>query len=389
MEAQVPVVWKVIIFTTIAVAIMSSIIPVDLTAFATDPSYFSSLVTTNNASGQNTINLYAYNSDFANIFTANASARLIHDAPWQAFHEAGIYNKDNNKLYVTSNYATYENPINITIIDLDPSANYSYTSTRYTEVAAPNGGTSWFPPGASNGSTPHHVYADEGNFTAPSALVSVDPNTGESTKILTSFLGRNFSSLNDVRQHPETGDLWFTDADYGFYQYFRPAPTIPKQVYRFVPKTGEIFAVADGFVQSNGLEFSADLKTLYISDTGAAGGPYLGTNLTRPATIYAYDVVDSKRLSNRRVFAYSDNGYPDGLHADASGNLWAGCGDGIHIWNAEGSLLGKIWTGRETNNFAFVPGKMLVFSNAQLWIVEGVKVQGREVCKDFGVCGGY
>lgn len=44
--------------------------------------------------------------------------------------------------------------------------------------------------------------------------VNIAENTTE--VILNSFMGRNFSSINDVRQHSETGDLWFTDADYGW-----------------------------------------------------------------------------------------------------------------------------------------------------------------------------
>jgi gluconolactonase len=367
---EVPIIWKTIVITIVTV-IMSSIIPIDLTAFATDPSYLNSYVPTN-VTNPTVIKLLGFNDDFVNVLGPNATARQLYDLDWQAFHEAGIYNKQTNKLYVTSNWAgSLSNPINVTIIDLAPSANYSYTTTRYSALAEPNGGTSYFPPG---------------DFVNPSALVSVDPVTGSSEKILTNYLGRNFSSINDVRQHAETGDIWFTDADYGYYQYFRPAPTIPKQVYRFTPSTGEIRVVADGFVQSNGLEFSPDFKTLYISDTGAAGGPFLGTNLTRPSTIYAYDVIKGKTLQNRRVFAYSDNGFPDGIHADTEGNVWAGCGDGIHVWNPEGTLLGKIWNGVETNNFAFLPGKVLIFSNAQLWVVENLKAVGREVCKDFGVC---
>ncbi|KAL5118596.1 hypothetical protein ACEQ8H_003447 [Pleosporales sp. CAS-2024a] len=367
---------------------MSSIIPIDLSALATNVNYLNTFVPTNQST-PSVIKLLAYNNEFYNVLGHNATARQLYNLNWQAFHEAGIYNKETNTLHVTSNWAgSVDNAINVTIIDLGAAANYSYTTTRYAALAEPNGGTSYFPPGSSSNSTtpPRHLYADEGDFVQPSALVSVDPVTGSSEKILTNYLGRNFSSINDVRQHPETGDVWFTDADYGYYQYFRPQPSIPKQVYRFVPSTGEIHVVADGFVQSNGLEFSPDLKTLYISDTGAAGGPLLGTNLTRPATVYAYDVLEQKRLANRRVFAYSDNGFPDGLHADTEGNLWAGCGDGVHIWNQDGTLLGKIWNGVETNNFAFLPGKVLIFSNAQLWVVENLKAVGREVCKDFGVC---
>jgi gluconolactonase len=386
MELHASIVWKYIVFTIVTTVIMSSIIPIDLTAFATDASYLNSFVP-QNVTNPTVINLLAYNNDFYNVLGPNATARQLYDLDWQAFHEGGIYNRDTNKLYVTSNWAgSLSNPINVTIIDLDPAANYSYTTTRYSALAEANGGTSYFPPGSSNSSfPPRHLYADEGDFTQPSALVSVDPVTGSSQKILTNYLGRNFSSINDVRQHPETGDVWFTDADYGYYQFFRPQPTIPKQVYRFSPATGEISVVADGFVQSNGLEFSPDLKTLYVSDTGAAGGPLLGTNLTRPATIYAFDVINQKTLANRRTFAYADNGFPDGVHADTEGNIWAGCGDGVHVWNKNGTLLGKIWNGAETNNFAFLPGKMLVFSNAQLWVVENLKAVGREVCKDFGV----
>ncbi|RMZ68529.1 smp-30 gluconolaconase lre-like region [Pyrenophora seminiperda CCB06] len=361
---------------------MSSIIPVDLLSYATNPLYLSSLVTTN-VSNPTVIKLLAYDQSFASVLGENATARQLYDLDHQAFHEGGVYNKDAKKLYVTSNWAgDVNNPINVTIIDL--ADNYSYTTTRYSNLAEGNGLTSYYPPGAPTNSTPTHIlYADEGDLVNPAGLVSVDPVTGTSERILTSYLGRNFSSINDVRQHPVTGDIWFTDADYGYFQYFRPAPTIPKQVYRFSPATGDIAVVATDFVQCNGLEFSPDFKTLYVSDTGAAG---FDKNLTRPATIFAFDVMeDMKRLTGRRVFAYADNGFPDGVHCDTEGNVWAGCGDGIHVWNPAGKLLGKIWNGVETNNFAFLPGAVLVFSNAQLWIVENLKAVGREVSKDFGI----
>jgi gluconolactonase len=97
-------------------------------------------------------------------------------------------------------------------------------------------------------------------------------------------------------------------------------------VYRFEPSTGVVQVVADGFVKINGLEFSPDYKTLYVSDTGAQEADL---DLSGPASIYAYDIVDSKRVDNKRFFAYADSGIPDGL--------------------------------------------------------EGINALGREVCKDFGV----
>ena len=129
-------------------------------------------------------------------------------------------------------------------------------------------------------------------------------------------------------------------------------------------------------------EFSPDLSTLYVTDTGAQE---FSANSTRPATIYAFNVsADHYTLSNRRTFAYVDTGFPDGIHADIAGNVWAGCGDGVHVWNDKGLLLGKIFIGETSNNFAFGPGgRMWVFSNARLWEVTGLRNEGREVCKDW------
>jgi len=378
---QLPIVWKVVIATTTT---MSSIVSVDLLAAATNPLYFANLVTTN-ISNPSTITLLSYNDTFrTNVLGENATARQLYNLDWQAFHEMGAYNRKTNSLYVTSNFQSLEDPINITVIDL--GNNYALSSTQYVDVNEANGGTNWYPPGSEqgNGTTPPRLlFCNEGDFQHYSGLVSVDPVTNQSEVILNNFLGRNFSSVNDVRQHPITGDLWFTDAAYGYFQYFRPIPTIMRQVYRFRPTTGEIQVVADGFTEGNGLEFSPDLKTLYVSDTGAQG---FEKNFTRPATIYAFDIVDQTRLENRRMFAYVDNGFPDGVHTDTDGNVWASCGDGLHVWNPQGNLLGKIWVGVESNNFAFLPGKVIVFTNSQLWIVEGIKAVGREICRDFGVC---
>lgn len=353
-------------------------VTVDLLALATNPNYFNSLPATSGA--EPAISLLSYDDTFKNdILGPGATARKIADLSWEAFHEAGIYNRDTNSIYVTSNYQDLSDNINITIISLE---DYSITSTQFPDLWEANGGTSWYPPGSDySGAPPAQLYCDEGDFEHYSSLVSVDVVKNTSTVVLNSYYGRNFSSLNDARQHPYTYDIWFTDAAYGYYQDFRPVPTIPQMVYRFNPSTGELAVVADGFDQPNGLEFSNDYKTLYVTDTGAQ---HFTPNTTRPATIYAYDIIDEKRLENRRVFAYVDNGFPDGIHTDTQGNVWAGCGDGVHVWNKDGKLLGKVWIGETSNNFAFIPGGVLVFSNSRLWLVEGIKAQGREIYKDFG-----
>ncbi|KAF6833777.1 SMP-30/Gluconolaconase/LRE-like region [Colletotrichum musicola] len=355
-----------------------SLVNVDLHALATGGAGYLASINAANLSTP-AISLLSYQPAFANVIGANATARKIADLPWQAFHEGGVYNKKDNSLYISSNYQSLADNINMTILSLD---DYSITSSQFPDLAEANGGTSYYPPGADQSSTPPmQVWCDEGDFEAYSKLIAVDPNTNKSEPLLISFNGRNFSSVNDARQHPTTGDLWFTDAEYGLFQHFRPASQLPTHVYRFEPSTGVVQVVADGFEQPNGIEFSPDLKTLYVSDTGAQR---YTANLTGPATIYAFDVVDGKRLANKRIFAFADTGFPDGVHTDTGGNVWAGCGDGVHVWNPDGLLLGKIHIGEVSNNFAFAPGKVFVFSNYRLWVVEGVSALGREVCKDFG-----
>lgn len=364
---------------------MVAITAVDLLTLATNPLYFQSLLPLNVKPPQ--ISLFAFAPAFNDLFYPNVSAQLVANFPWQAFHEVGVYNQHTNSLYVSSNYQNLQDNINITVLALNSTYDIqNITSTQFPNLYEANGGTTYWPPGADpNSAPPQQLWCDEGDFTHPSALVAVDPAANSSRVIINNYLGsKTFSSINDVRQHPHTGDIWFTDADYGYFQYFRPAPAVPKQVYRFEPTTGRIRVVADGFVQCNGLEFSPDLHTLYVTDTGAQ---LFNVTPTNPATIYAYDVsADNKTLSGRRTFAYIDKGLPDGIHTDEAGNVWSGCGDGVQVWDREGVLLGKVYIGETSNNFAFAPnGRMWVFSNYRLWQLDGLKSWGREVRRDFGL----
>ena len=110
---------------------------------------------------------------------------------------------------------------------------------------------------------------------------------------------------------------------------------LPSQVYRFKPSTGQIWCVADGFVQCNGLCFSPDYKKMYITDTAAlqahgtpANGQNISINPRLPASIYSFDVVDDgTRLVNRQMFAYCDVGVclssHVGFYVESSANHFA------------------------------------------------------------------
>ncbi|KAK5118909.1 hypothetical protein LTR62_000120 [Meristemomyces frigidus] len=367
---------------------MVNITHVDLLGLASSIPYAYQLQSIANAS-VNHISFISYNESFVtDILGPNVSQALVAREDWVAFHEAGVYNIATGKLYATSNWnGSFDNPINVTAIDIHN--NNTIQSIRYPGLYEANGGAAFYPVGTPPNSSAGQqiVFCDEGDLTHPAGLVLVDPSANTTRTLVNNFLGRNFTSLNDVEQHPLTGDLWFTDVPYGYWQYFRPTPVIRYQAYRFSPGTGEIQAVADGFNAPNGIEFSPDWKHVYITDTGSHTFPNKD-NLTDPATIYRFDVTpDGKRLENRQLFAYSDIGFPDGIHTDTNGNVYSGCGDGVHVWNPSGILLGKFAVANGgVNNFAFVPGGLYIF-NAQNLFKVTLQAEGRTVRRDFGLQG--
>lgn len=57
-----------------------------------------------------------------------------------------------------------------------------------------------------------------------------------------------------------------------------------------------------------------------------------------------------------------------GIHCDNKGNVYAGCGDGVNVWNPSGVLLGKIFTGRTAANFQFTgDGRMIIMGATHLY----------------------
>ncbi|KAK2749860.1 hypothetical protein FQN57_005275 [Myotisia sp. PD_48] len=364
---------------------ITKVVYVDRACAAKDPEYARSF--------SKTPSFCVYDARFvSDIIGDNPKLQLISErrATREQFaHEAGVYIRSTNSVYFTSNFQTGD------LIDLYAinCETHKIEKLNYPEVVQANGACNY--PGkiasatarstatavANATVTDKHVepdrilYCSQGDMTTASGLVLIDPMTGESETLLNNFHGREFSSVNDVVIHHETGDMWFTDPTYGYEQAFRPDPQLPPQVYRFRPSTKECSAVADGFKMCNGLCFSPDYSLLYITDTGAAmahDGPGDGHQIyldpRKPATIYVYDVVDNgTRLANRRLFAYCDTGVPDGIKCDESGYVYSGCGDGVHVWDPKGTLIGKIIVGGTTANLCFVKGGLWMFSEQELY----------------------
>jgi len=216
------------------------------------------------------------------------------------------------------------------------------------------------------------LLSTSGRGLLPPSLALVNPHPPyNATVLLDNFYGRQFNSLNDVKVHPRSGKIFVVDVGYGYANHFRPIPLMPNQVYRFDQDKGTVRVVADGFDRCNGLAFTGDGKIAYVTDTGAAAGS-LGNNQTQPATIYAFDVhPTTQAFANRRVFAYSDSGIPDGIQMDKKGNVWSGNGDGVHIWNSEGTLIGKIFLNTTSANFIFAgKGRVIVLAETKIYLAK-------------------
>lgn len=165
---------------------------------------------------------------------------------------------------------------------------------------------------------------------------------GTVTVLADRWEGRRFSSPNDLVERSD-GSVWFTDPTYGIqsdYEGFAAEPEIGgNHVYRRDPD-GTVTRVADDLDQPNGLAFSADERTLYVTDTERA-------HLRR------FDVGLDGTLTGGEVLATCDAGAWDGVRVDTAGRIWGAAADGLHVLDPDGTLLGRLLLPEICSNLAF------------------------------------
>jgi gluconolactonase len=162
---------------------------------------------------------------------------------------------------------------------------------------------------------------------------------GTVTTLAGAFEGKKLNSPNDIVCKSD-GSVWFTDPSFGILGWYEGAKAqaeLPTNVYR-VDASGAISVVAEGINQPNGLAFSPDEQILYVVESRSV-----------PRRILAFDVVQNRTLTNRKVLIDAGpKGTPDGFRVDVDGNLWCGWGmgeaglDGVHVFNPDGRLIGRI-----------------------------------------------
>jgi gluconolactonase len=101
-------------------------------------------------------------------------------------------------------------------------------------------------------------------------------------------------------------------------------------------------------VRPNGLAFSPDELTLYVSDTGASHVDGL------PRTITAYAMsADGCTIGASRTFATCNVGFFDGFRFDLHGNVWTSTGEGVRCYAPDGAHIGTVRVPEIVSNVCF------------------------------------
>ncbi|WP_121745306.1 SMP-30/gluconolactonase/LRE family protein [Streptomyces sp. E2N166] len=200
------------------------------------------------------------------------------------------------------------------------------------------------PAGHSNGNTLDRqgrlVTCEQGNRR----VTRTEPD-GTVTVLADRYDGKRLNSPNDSVVRSD-GTVWFSDPDFGItsdYEGHRAESEIGAcNVYRIDPVSGGVLLAADGFDGPNGVILSPDEKRLFVSDS-------------RASRIHVFDIREDGTLSDGKVFAEGRGDVRfDNIRFDDEGRLWAAAlDDGVHCYDPDGTLIGRLRVPEPVSNIAF------------------------------------
>ena len=175
--------------------------------------------------------------------------------------------------------------------------------------------------------------AEAGDKTHVGRIVRISAD-GSVTTLADAYKGKHFTAPNDLVVKRD-GTIWFTDPDYNELM----ASAIPFHgVYRLDPKTGVVTLATKALDEPNGIAFSPDQKTLYVSDTFGFG-------------LVSFAVAADGTLGPKR---FVDSAGCDGIGVDERGDVWeTTCDDNVAVVSPAGKTLGSITFPGTTSNLAW------------------------------------
>jgi gluconolactonase len=174
--------------------------------------------------------------------------------------------------------------------------------------------------------------AEAGDKTHHPLVARIDAD-GSATVLADKYRGKHLNEPNDLIVKRD-GTIWFTDPSFdsdpsalGFYG-----------VYRIDPKTKVVTLMTKTLSAPNGIAFSPDQKTLYVSDTGSN-------------KVVSFPVTANDTLGRPKP-QFGEG--CDGIGVDERGNVWATtCGQDIVITAPSGKRIGAIPFPGTTSNLAW------------------------------------
>jgi len=181
--------------------------------------------------------------------------------------------------------------------------------------------------------------------------------------LATNYKGKRFSSPNDAIMSTE-GELFFTDPPYGLTTQSDndPAKEIPWNGVYKVKKNGEVILLVDSITRPNGIALFPGEKKLLV----ASSDP-------QKPNWYIFD-VDGDKLTNGKIFYHAGsekgmNGLPDGFKIDRQGNVFATGPGGVHIFNKDGKLLGKLRVDDSTSNCSLSADEKTLYITNDMYVL--------------------
>lgn len=172
-------------------------------------------------------------------------------------------------------------------------------------------------------------------------------SNGTIVPLVEHYDGQKLNSPNDL-VFASNGDLYFTDPPFGLPKAFDDPGKAPVQgVYR-LSQDGALTLLINDIKAPNGIAFSPDEKTLYVSDVDPKRAAWL-----------AYDVKADGTVADGRMFFDATRWRkdpffgPDGFKVDRMGNIFGARPGGISVIAPDGTLLGTIETGQPMSNVAW------------------------------------